>query len=281
MARNKSWFKMKKTDDISEIEILDEIDSFWGIGAKEFKAAFDEVKDSSKIKLYLNTPGGSVFEGMAIYNILASVRDRLEVEVIGLAASIGSVVALAGSKLTIAEGAYLMIHNPTTGIWGGADEMRKTADILDKMKQEFVKIYSNKNGLDEKEIIAMMDAETWMTSADAVEKGFADDSEDYGEVAAKLDGCHIAKSFAHIPAQMKAAGALKVNNPRELEILLRDAGGFSKHEAVALVAQGWKALDRGDPDPEQQGDPADTLEIAETPEQTRIRADALMAEAGI
>lgn len=270
MARNKSWFKMlKQSADVAEIEIFDEIDSFWGLGPKEFKARFDEVKDAKTIKLQLNSVGGSVFDGMAIYNILATARDRLEVEIVGLAASISSIIALAGNKLTMAEGSYFMIHNPWTFVAGGADDLRKTADLLEKMKGEFVSIYEKNSTISAEKIGELMDAETWMTAAEAVEMGFADDTADYGELAAKVTIPASRYGFNKIPDALACAGdGNHVATVRELESLLRDAGGFSKRDAVAIASQGWKALGRGDPDAEdgaQRGDPArvqnDSLEM--------------------
>lgn len=251
----KTWFTMKASDDLAEIEIFDEIDSFWGIGAKEFKARFDEVKNSKAIKLMLNSPGGSVFDGMAIYNILSSVREKLDIEVVGLAASISSIIALAGKKLTMAEGSYYMIHNPLTIMVGDAEELRKTADVLDKMKGDFVSIYGKKSGLDSDEIASMMDDETWLTASEAIEKGFADESVDYGQIAAKADPEVISRyGFSHAPKGLSGETKSKVNDPRSLESLLRDAGGLSKNEAVAIVANGWKAVGRGEPEP-QRGEP--------------------------
>jgi len=255
-AKTKAWFRMeKKSDDLAEIEIFDEIDNFWGIGPKQFKEKLDEVKSAKSIKLLLNSPGGSVFDGMAIYNMLAAHRDKLDVEVVGLAASIASIIALAGRKLTMGEGSYYMIHNPLTVIVGDAAELRKTADILDKMKGEFVSIYKNKSGKGEKEISDMMDAETWLTASEAIEAGYADDSEDYGEIAAKVDS-RISEHFNKVPDKLKGiASDVGITNPRELESLLRDAG-CSKREAVAIVADGWKAVGRSESEPAKRGDPA-------------------------
>lgn len=259
MPRSRAWFRMeKKSDDYAEIEIFDEIDAFWGIGPKDFKARLDEIKGAASIKLFLNSPGGSVFDGMAIYNLLAAHREKLEVEVVGLAASIASIIALAGRRLTMAEGSYYMIHNPLTVMVGDAGELRKTADLLDKMKGDFISTYKKKSGKDEQEISDMMDAETWLTAAEAIEEGFADDSEDYGEIAAKLDGCKIAERFARVPDQIARNGQTsKLKNPRELENLLRDSGGMSRSEAVAIVAKGWKALERGEPAQSERGEPAE------------------------
>lgn len=251
MARNRNWFKFEMKSDIAEIEIFDEIDSAWGIGPGDFKAKLDTVKDAKSIKLLLNSPGGSVFDGMAIHNMLSNYRDKLDIEVVGVAASIASIIALAGKKLTIANGAYLMIHNPLTIMVGEAQDLRKTADLLDKMKVDFVNIYKKKSGKNEKEISDMMDAETWMTADEAIENGFADGAEDYGQIAARLDG-EIAKHFAKVPGDLGKTEK-KITNPRELESALRDAG-CSRKEAVAIVADGWKAVGRGDPEP-ARGDP--------------------------
>lgn len=277
--KNKSWFSMvKKSDEVAEISIFDEIDPFWGIGPKQFKDELDEVRGAKSIKLLLNSPGGSVFDGMAVYNLLSSVRDKLDVEVIGLAASISSIIAMAGKSLAIAEGAYLMIHDPFTVTVGGAEDLRKTADLLDTMKGEFIAIYAKKSGLEDKEISKMMDDETWFTASQAVEKGFADSIEDYGEVAANASRFNLAKyGFGHAPQMLAdSTEEKKVTTPRELEGILRDAG-FSKAEAVAIASQGFKALDRRD---SGASDQRDSDIIAETPEQLRIRMDALLEEAG-
>lgn len=255
MPKNKSWFRMeKKSDDLAEIEIFDEIDSFFGMGPKEFKAQFDTIKDAKKIKLLINSPGGDVFDGAAIYNMLSTVRGKLEVEVIGLAASMASIIALAGSKLTMAVGSYYMIHNPWAFTGGDAVGLRKIADLLDKMKTDDIAIYSKKSGLPEKEIASMMDDETWLTADEAIEKGFADDSVDYGEIAARATPAILAK-FGKVPAPIaKASEKNKVTTPRELEGILRDAG-YSRTEAVAIVASGIKGLDQGEPAPSAQGEP--------------------------
>lgn len=280
MAKNRSWFRMeKKSDDLAEIEIFDEIDSFWGIGPKEFKARLDEIKGAKSIKLLLNSPGGSVFDGMAIYNLLAAHRDKLDIEVVGLAASIASIIALAGRKLTMAEGSYYMIHNPLTIMIGDAEELRKTADVLDKMKGDLVAIYGKKSGLKDNEISQLMDDETWLTADEAIEKGFADDSEDYGEIAAKAEPAMLAK-FSKVPeAIAKASEESKVSTPRALESLLRDAG-FGKKDAVAIVANGWKALDLGEPESGELGEPTKPAE-AESPEDYRTKMQAALLLAGI
>jgi len=251
MAKPKNWFIMKKKeDDTAEIEIFDEIDSFWGMGAKQFKEKFDEIKDASSIRLLLNSPGGSVFDGMSIYNILSSVRNKLTVEVVGLAASIASVIALAGDKLIMAEGSYLMIHNPWTMMAGGSEELRKAADILDKMKKDYSKIYAEKTGMETGEIEKLMADETWMTADEAVENGFADETTDYGQIAARF--AFDKYNFAHLPQMLADIGAKKgIDNITEFERFLRNSAGFSRSEACIIASHGYRALTRGEPDSAQ------------------------------
>lgn len=255
MPKNKSWFRMSKKEDLAEIEIFDEIDPFWGIGVKEFKASFDEIKDARAIKLWLNSGGGDIFEGMAIYHVLETVREKLTVEVIGLAASMASIIALSGSKLIMANGSYYMIHDPRVSMGGTAEDLRRIAGLLDKMKLDALGIYRNKTGLDDDAILKMMADETWMTAEEAIDNGFADENEDYGEIAACADPALIKKyGFRHVPQIVASVGEKeKITNPRDFEGALRDLG-FSKKEAVAIVADGWKAMGRSDSEPVNRSD---------------------------
>jgi ATP-dependent Clp protease protease subunit len=255
MPKNKTWFRMeKKSPELAEVEIFGEIDDFWGVGPSTFKAALDKVKDAKSIKLLLNSPGGSVFDGLAIHSMLATYRDKLDIEVIGVAASIASIIALAGRKLTMSAGSFYMIHNPLTVMMGDAAELRKTADILDKMKVNFVEIYKAKSGKLDGAISDMMNEETWLTADEAVKEGFADDTVDHGKIAAKMEGCKIVGRFTKLPeALMMDEDGIKT--ARQLEETLREAG-LTRREAEAIVADGWKGMAiQGDPEPVKQGDP--------------------------
>jgi ATP-dependent Clp endopeptidase proteolytic subunit ClpP len=250
----------KKAEDYAEIAIFDEIDSWWGIGPKEFKAALDPIKGVKSIKLLLNSPGGSVFDGWAIYNLLAEIRAKLTVEVVGLAASIASIIALAGSKLVMAEGSYYMIHNPWTRMSGASEDLRKAADLLDKFRADFVAIYARESGLDNTEVGKLMAAETWLSASEAVEKGFASEVSGYGDVAAKI-GPIGRYGFANIPQALALPSneRIEIATERDLESLLRDAGGLSRSRAAAIVAHGWKgnAETQGEPGESARGDPAE------------------------
>jgi len=238
------WFAIEaKAADAAEISIFDEIGG-WGISVAQFKEAFDLVRDKKEITVYINSPGGSVTEGMALYNILASARSKLTVEVIGLAASIASIVALAGKELVMDEGTYFMIHNPWTITWGEADELRKTADVLDKMRGELINIYAARSGLSADEIGKMMDDETWLTADEARDMGFASSVQRTTKAAA-LSTFDLTKiGFQHPPkAIAPRSRALEIKTIRDYEKFLRDEG-FSRTEAEALASSGFKSLRR-------------------------------------
>lgn len=251
MIRTK-WFSFESRGlDTAELSIFDEIGGF-GVSVSDFAAQFALVR-GKRINLTLNSPGGSVTDGMAIYNILASEREKLSVEVIGLAASMASVVALAGSSLTMGEGSYFMIHNPWTIALGDADQLRHDADILDKMRSELISIYAAHSSLGTQRIAELMDAETWMTADEALEAGFAS-AVRRGIPAAALRRDLETLGFRNLPTPLEGKEFSGISTIRDYEQFLRDAGA-SRSEAAALASSGWKALHRdgAQPDPDASG----------------------------
>lgn len=123
--------------------------------------------------VHLNTPGGTIYQGLAVYNQLKDKKPK-SVRVDGLAASMGSIIALAGERTEMTKGSLMMIHNPWNIAIGDSAELRKTADILDKFKQSLLDIYEAKTGQDRELLAEMMDEETWLSADEAVEWGFAD-----------------------------------------------------------------------------------------------------------
>lgn len=187
MSEKKSWYALRVAPEgqVSEVEIFDEI-GYWGISAEQFRKDFLSVvtANNNQIRLLINSPGGGIFDGMTIYNTVAEYRDRVTVDVVGLAASMASIIALAGSRMTMWPGTFYMIHNPWTLMIGNSDDLRKEADLLDVMRDEMVKIYASKSGISEDEIRELMSAETWLTGAEAKAKGFADEVKEEGKAAA-------------------------------------------------------------------------------------------------
>ena len=180
-----NWYDFQNKAEVVEISIYDEIGDY-GTSAKQF---IDDLKSvgSKDITIRMNSVGGSVFDGLAIYNVLRSHQGYVKVKIEGLSASIASIIALAGDDIEMAENGFFMIHNPFGKSMGGADDMRKTADLLDKIKQELINIYANKTQLSEETISSMMDEETWLTSQEAKEMGFIDTITEPIKVAASFD----------------------------------------------------------------------------------------------
>lgn len=166
------WYRMQAAGDGAEIDIFEEIGG-WGINAKDFKRELEKMDRGGTIRVSINSPGGDVFDGLAIYGLLSERRERVEVEVYGLAASIASVIALAGRELYMREGTFFMIHDPWSLVIGDSEEMRHTANILDKIGDQILGIYAAHTALTDDELRAAMREETWYTADEAVEVGFA------------------------------------------------------------------------------------------------------------
>lgn len=230
------WYEIKAKSDVSEIWLYDEI-GMWGIGAKEFIAELNAIK-SPKIDMHINSPGGEVFDGAAIYNAVKRHPATVTSYIDGIAASIASVIALAGEKVIMAENALYMMHNPSGMCMGCSDDMRKMADILDKICDTMTGAYMAKSGKEEKEIKKMLDAETWMNADEAKEAGMVDEVGDKMDMAAcaKFIPAMAKLGFKHVPQSIN--GKKEVPSQRDLERILRD-GGCSAKVAKTILAKGY------------------------------------------
>lgn len=151
-------------------------EEYGGYSSKAFAADLAQLGDVSSLNLRINSIGGSVIEALGIYNTIKAHPARNKtVWVDGIAASAASFIAMAGTKVMMADTASLMVHRPWLQSAGGtSDELRATADLLDRNEAILVKIYQGKTGLPEKDISAMLAAETWLSAEEAVAKKFAD-----------------------------------------------------------------------------------------------------------
>ena len=248
-----TWYKIENKSDKAEIWIYEMIgEDFWsggGVTAKNFQKELSAIK-ATQIDLHINSPGGEVFDGIAIYNLIKQHPANVTTFIDGLAASISSVIALAGDEIFMAENALLMIHNPCGMEVGDANDMRKMAERLDIVRDSISKAYTSKTEQTEDEINALMDAETWMTADDAMELGFVDEITEKMDMAACADFVPImAKAgFKKIPEAIdkKAAPTAK-----DAEKGLRDAG-FSRKQSKTILAKG---LADGLRDADQPADP--------------------------
>lgn len=199
----KTWFTITNAADApaAEVSIHDEIGS-WGVTAKEFIAELRAIAIQKPINLSLHSPGGEVFDGLAIYHALKS-RGNVNVRIEGLAASMASVIAMAGTRISMPRNAYLMIHNPSGFAMGESSDMRQLADLLDKLKGSLIAAYRDRTKKSDEDLTAMMDAETWLTGEEAVAQGFADEVTDAVALSASaFKGSRLTAALTHRPAAL-------------------------------------------------------------------------------
>lgn len=157
------------------ILMYDEIGpGFWGMLDAKWMAAELDKAGGGEVDLRINSPGGSVFEGDAMYNAILRYPGKVTTHIDGIAASMASVIALAGSEVLMAENAMYMIHPAQGMAYGPAAEMRRTADLLEKYDQKLVEIYTAHTEQSKEQISEWVQAETWMTAQEALDRGFID-----------------------------------------------------------------------------------------------------------
>lgn len=193
---------MKGTD-TAEVLLYDVIGrDFWGDGvsAKDFRAEVKKIK-AATLNLRINSPGGSVTEAAAILQTLDEFPGRVEVDIDGVAASAATLVMMAGDEVRAATNALVMIHNPWAGVMGTAADMRRTADLLDKVRGQILDRYAQRGTLSRDEFAAAMDAETWYTGAEAIDTGLVDAVTDPVSAAAfaGLSSDFAARAFKRTP----------------------------------------------------------------------------------
>lgn len=172
--RARSWFSIqnKVASDQADVLIYDYI-GWGGVTAADFARELQALTVKT-INVRINTPGGDVFDGLAIFNSLKSHGATINVQIDGIAASIGSIIAMAGQTITMGESAFLMIHNPWALVIGNAADMREMAMTLDKIGGSLAGIYATRQGVTKDQAQAWMDAETWFTAEEATAAGLAD-----------------------------------------------------------------------------------------------------------
>ena len=233
---------------------------FDDVTPKQFHEELSGLGDVENLRVMINSPGGDVFAGQAIHSMLNRHPAKVTVYVDGLAASIASIVAMAGDTVVMPRNAMMMIHNPWTVALGDAREFRKLAETLDGIRDSMIAAYESKSGKPRAEILPLLNAETWMTAEQAVEMGFADEIEEKKKVSASLirpgvlavngrefDLGHY-RNAPTFPDAPRDAGKGKPTK-RDVEDALRDAG-FSRSAIKTALAEGWREplRDAAEPD---------------------------------
>ncbi len=201
-VNQKSWFRIQaKEDQTADIYIYDEIGG-WGISARRFTEDLISLGNLSHINLHIHSPGGEVFDGIAIYNQLKNHSATITVYIDGLAASMASVIAMVGDTVIMPKNAMMMIHKPWGVSWGDANDMREYADLLDKLENVLIPAYVAKTGKTTEEITAMLEQETWLDGDECVEHGFADKVIEPVKAMASLTSKRI-EEFSSMPSAIK------------------------------------------------------------------------------
>lgn len=234
----RTWYNLKAADakTPATLSIFDDIGAY-GVSAKSFLNDLSTVTQDS-VTVEINSPGGDVFAGLAIYNGLRNSGKKINVKVMGLAASAASLIAMAGDTIEMPENSFMMIHNPWGFAAGDANEMRATADVLDKIGTGLVSTYAKRTGKSEDEITALLNAETWMTAQEAVDAGFATKVVDAVQAKASFE-------LERLPANVRAAydaGAgdeddIDPDNPDADVSASANAGGATGNEGGGFVAE--------------------------------------------
>lgn len=247
------WKITNKKQDAIEILLYDVIGSgeIEGVNAKDLITQIKNLGQVAKINLRINSVGGDIFEAQAIYSYLKNHEAKIEVSIDGIAASAASVIAMVGDKITMPENALMMIHNPSGNCYGEAENMLKTAEILNKVKDSIIAIYSERTGLDKEKISELMDAETWLNAHEAHELGFCDNVDSAIGIAAvacengilvrNILGCARLNSSQGKNLLNKAQNNLSLNftggnNVKEKEIEIKNVKDLEANYAD-LVAQ--------------------------------------------
>jgi ATP-dependent Clp protease protease subunit len=171
--------------------------------AVDIIAAIDQADPSKDLYFHFNTPGGSVFEGKEIAAAIRNFPGKTIANIVSLCASAGTSIAIACSEIVMQRGAFFMIHNAQGAAFGDKTDLRDTADLMEKVELSIVDDYTTKTGKPADEVIAMMEAETWMTAAEALEHGFIDSIA--GETA--VSNAWNLSAYSKAPAALAAAPA--------------------------------------------------------------------------
>jgi ATP-dependent Clp protease, protease subunit len=218
-------FAVNATENSVDMQLYDEI-GYFGVTAKAFTSELNKHKGKS-VNLAINSVGGDVFDGIAMYNALLAHDGDVNVTIDGLAASAASIVAMAGDRIEIASNAFLMIHNAWSIAIGDKQTMLAMSEVLTKIDSALIATYKKKTHKNEAEITQMLDNETWLNANDAVLHGFVDGVIDESQ----YNACFDVSIFKNAPSALK----------RNVENNLRSSG-YSKDTARAAVSNGFDIL---------------------------------------
>lgn len=215
--------------------------------AASFREQLAAVKGCKTLRVHINSEGGSVTDGMAIYSALRSFEAKKIGMVEGIAASMGSVILMACDERQIAKGAFIMIHNPSTVVEGGPDELEKGADLMARIRTEMLDIYEARTGMDRAKLEAMVSEETYFTADEAIKVGIADKAIDF---EARITLSAVARLGNKIPAALRASakGKSKMDEEERKAAIAKYKGKIAELEALG------EGEDDDEPDKDDEGE---------------------------
>ena len=266
------WWTLKAQAD-GELELLvygdirDQSYDPTEVSAATFARQLAEHADAKLIRVRINSRGGDAFAGIAIYNLLAAHPARVEVTIEGLAASAASAVAMAGDRIILRRGAQIMIHLPAAFGGGNADEMRRSADTLDRLTSSYASIYAARTGLSSERLRELMAEEVWLEADEALELGFVDEiAPETVQVVARGATVYVASvgyPAGRVPPNLRGAaptaGGSEMNEKQLVEtlrIMLKLDAGSSNEDVLAALMDLVAAQPPKKKDPEPETEPA-------------------------
>lgn len=230
LARWSEAPRAEESKDDNVISILDIIGEDWwsgaGVTAKRISAALRSIGANKDIRVQINSPGGDVFEGIAIYNLLRAHKGRVSVEVLGWAASAASIIAMAGDDIRMGRGTFMMVHNVWGLVIGNRHDLSDAAALFETFDAALADIYAARTGRKMAEIQAMMDGETFMDPQRAVKEGFADAVDDKLGASASASAAAPEQSDEHRRAMAK----------RQAEAALAKSG-FARAQRTEILSE--------------------------------------------
>lgn len=229
--------------DAAEVNIYDLIgkqSDGSGLTAQKFVDQFKKLGDRKEIAVRINSRGGSVTEGIAIYETLKNSKGKVTTFIDGIAASMGSIIAMAGSEIVMSGAGLMMLHDPMASISGNSEDLRQQANVLDKMRDSLANIYAERTKTDVKDVREMMARETWLSAQEAKAIRFVDRIADGRKMAA----CFEVTDFPHLPDRFRglAATYFKPQNTETSE-MSDTTNAQAAEQAKAEAAKALAALE--------------------------------------
>lgn len=276
----KDWYKVVNhaadstvPEDTTKVYIYDEI-GYWGTTASDFVQEFMQIT-TPKIHVHINSPGGQMFDGLAIYNALKSHPSEVTTIVDALAASAASFIAQGGDKILMARNSTMMIHDASGLAYGNAEDMHQMADLLDKMSDNIADIYAQRAGGTAEEWRAMMKAETWYTGTEAVDAKLADSVVEPEETGSGEDGAtnrwdlsifnYAGRNYAPAPDKVRELVKSASNNAKGGTVGGTAATGTNNENGTQPETPEGQTPEEGETVPEGGGQPTGTPEQPAAP----------------